>query len=55
MSQITKAVEAKPITSQDSYGRAITVSLALTAAIIVAALLLTRPGSARPRRHKAPA
>jgi len=48
MSQITKTAEVKPITSVESYGRAITVSLALTAAIIVAALLLTRPGSARP-------
>jgi len=48
MSHITKTAEVKPITSVESYGRAITVSLALTAAIIVAALLLTRPGSARP-------
>ena len=48
MSQITKAVEAKPITSVESYGRAITVSLALTAAIIVAAFVLTRPATTGP-------
>ena len=33
MSHITKTAEVKPITSVESYGRAITVSLALTAAI----------------------
>jgi len=48
MSQITKTAEIKPRTSDETYGRAITVSLTLTAAIIVAAFLLTRPLAAVP-------
>ena len=48
MSQITRTAEVKPITSTESYGRAITVGLAATAAIIVVAFLLTRPMAAIP-------
>ena len=48
MSQITKTTQVKPVPSQETYGRAITVALAITAAMIVAALLLTRPSSAVP-------
>jgi hypothetical protein len=48
MSQITKTAEIKPRTSDETYGRAITVSLTVTAAIIVAAFLLTRPLAAVP-------
>ena len=48
MSQITKTAEIKPRTSDETYGRAIAVSLTLTAAIIVAAFLLTRPLAAIP-------
>ena len=48
MSQITRTAEVKPITSTESYGRAIAVGLAATAAIIVVAFLLTRPMAAIP-------
>ena len=48
MSQITKTTQAKPIPSEETYGRAITVALAIAASMIVAALLLTRPSSAVP-------
>jgi len=51
MSQITKTAEINPRTSDETYGRAITVSLTLTAAIIVAAFLLTRPFGAIPPGH----
>ncbi len=50
MSQITKTAEVKPIASTESYGRAITAGLALTAAILVVAFLLTRPMAAVPSR-----
>ncbi len=46
MSQITNTAKVKPITSQESYGRAITVGLASTAAVIAVAFLLTRPVAA---------
>ena len=39
MSQITKTTQVKPVPSQETYGRAITVALAITAAMIVAAFL----------------
>ena len=50
MSQITRTAEVKPSTSMESYGRAITVGLAATAAVIVVAFLLTRPMAAIPPR-----
>jgi hypothetical protein len=50
MSQITKTAQAKPITNVESYGRAITVGLAVTAAVIVVAFLLTRPMAPIPTR-----
>ena len=43
MSQITNTAEVKPTTSAESYGRAITAGLTLTAAVIAVAFLLTRP------------
>jgi hypothetical protein len=47
MSQINKAAvgQVKPRTSDEFYGRAITATIALTAAIIVVAFLLTRPAT----------
>jgi hypothetical protein len=48
MSQITKTAEIKPRSSDETYGRAITFSLTLTAAIIVASFMLTRPLAAVP-------
>jgi hypothetical protein len=48
MSQISKTAQVKPTTSDETYGRAITAILALAAAVIVAALLLTRPQAAVP-------
>jgi hypothetical protein len=48
MSQITKSAQAKPRTSDEFYGRAITATLALAAAMIVVAFLLTRPASTVP-------
>jgi len=50
MSQITKTspAEVTPRTSDEFYGRAITATLALAAAVIVAALLLTRAPAAVP-------
>jgi hypothetical protein len=48
MSHITKTTQVKPVPSGATYGRAITVALALTAAMIVAAFLLTRPSTAVP-------
>jgi hypothetical protein len=45
MSQITKAAQVKPRTSDEFYGRAITATFALAAAIVVAAFLLTRPAT----------
>ena len=53
MSQITKTAEVKPITSTESYGRAITAGLASTAAVIVVAFLLTRPMAAIPHGARA--
>jgi hypothetical protein len=50
MSQITKTAQApvKPRTSDEFYGRAITATIALAAAIIVVAFLLTRGTAAVP-------
>ena len=48
MSHITKAADVKSRTSDEYYGRAITASLALAAAVIVAAFLLTRTTTAVP-------
>lgn len=48
MSQISKTAQVKPTTSDETYGRAITAILALAAAVIVAAVLLTRPQAAVP-------
>jgi hypothetical protein len=48
MSHITKTAQVKPITSVESYGRAITLGLASTAAIIVVAFLIMRPLPAGP-------
>ena len=45
MSQITKSAQANPRTSDEFYGRAITATLALAAALIVVAYLLTRPAT----------
>ena len=48
MSQITKTTQVKPVPSEETYGRAITAALAITAAMILAAFLLTRPSTAVP-------
>ena len=49
MSQITKApAQVKPRTSDEFYGRAITATLALAAAIIVVAYMLMRPATSVP-------
>jgi len=49
MSQITKAsAQVKPRTNDEFYGRAITATLALAAAIIVVAYVLTRPATPIP-------
>ena len=48
MSQITKTAQVKPVPNNDTYGRGIAASLALAAAVIVAAFLLTRAPAAVP-------
>jgi hypothetical protein len=48
MSQITKSAQAKPVASDETYGRAITATLALAAALIAVAFLLARSPASVP-------